>query len=425
MSEALYSILYGAGLAAAWAAAPFSRKVRRGLLGRLGVTRRYRAHAKKLGAKPLWFHVASAGELEQCLPILDALKKEAPEKRIFLSYFSPSAESALEREEQRRQTVGLGVSWEASDYSPWDFPALARRALGALDPSDLVVVHRELWPGLLQAASARGVKRHLVATNWTRDALDGRAQRALSRFSFVGTVRPDTATRLSKWLPGVSVEPLGDPRIDRVLSRKGLAKETVWKRELARTPTLVGASLWDEDFEALKPLLADCLLHHPEWRIVLVPHEPTASRVGHFASFFTSRDAPVKPWSTWNREPQRDASHLVVDGVGWLAELYGAAEVVFVGGSFRKRVHNVLEPAAYGCPILTGPFISASPEACEMAAAGVGLLKAETGEALRAKAAEWLKSAEKREEASKWLEKYLEERQGAGVRYARRLLLPS
>lgn len=413
-----YAVLYALCWCLAWFVAPFSKKLRRGLVARIGIGRRYDSYRVALGAKPLWFHVASAGELEQCLPILDALKWEAPEKGIFLSYFSPSAENALAREIKRRELSGLATPWDAADYSPWDFPRAADRALKAIDPSDLIVVHRELWPGLLMAAEERSVRRHLIATNWTKDTLGTRAREALERFTFVGTIRPDTATRLKKWLPSVPVEPLGDPRIDRVLSRKGWAKDSLWKRELSRTPSLVGASLWDEDFEALKPLLAECLERFPEWRLVLVPHEPTASRVAQYASFFTSRNAPVKAWSTWSQQPERDRSHLIVDGVGWLAELYGGAEVVFVGGSFRKKIHNVLEPAAYGRPILTGPLITNSPEACEMAAGGVGLRKAETPEALRAKGREWLESPEKRKEASAWLETYLTERQGAGLRYA-------
>jgi len=417
-----YGAAYAAGLVGACLAAPFSKKIRRGLAGRRGIAVRYACHARTLGPKPLWFHVASAGELEQCLPVLDALKWEAPEKRVLLTYFSPSAESALRQEIRRRELAGLALPWDAADYSPWDFPPSADRAVATIGPSDLVVVHRELWPGLLAAAERRGVKRHLVATNWTKDTLGERARATLERFAFVGTIRLDTATRLKKWLPSVEIEPLGDPRIDRVLSRKGWAKDSLWKRELRRTPVLVGASLWDEDFEALKPLLAECLEHFPGWRIVLVPHEPTANRVADFAAFFTSRKAPVKPWTTWSKEPERDRSHLVVDGVGWLAELYGGAEVVFVGGSFKKKVHNVLEPAAYGRPILTGPLIANSPEACEMAAANVGFRKAETPESLKAKGREWLGSAEKRAEASAWLERYLVDRQGAGLRYAWRLL---
>src|SRR5262245_45012017 len=107
MRLSLYGLLYGVAWAAAWAAFPFSRKIRAGLLGRRGLGRRYRAHGSRLGPGSLWFHVASAGELEQCLPILDALKWEAPEKNVFLSYFSPSAHEALEREKKRRELSGL------------------------------------------------------------------------------------------------------------------------------------------------------------------------------------------------------------------------------------------------------------------------------------------------------------------------------
>ncbi len=422
MKRFWYATLYAFCWGLAWFVTPFSRKLRQGFFSRFGIGARYRLHAARLGPKPLWFHVASAGELEQCLPILDALKWEAPEKALFLSYFSPSAAVALERELKRREVAGLAVPWDAADYSPWDFPSAARSAMALLDPTDLIVVHRELWPGLLMAADERSVRRHLIATNWTKDALGNRAREALEQFAFVGTIRSDTANRLKKWLPKVPVEPLGDPRIDRVLSRKGWAKDSFWKRELSRTPTFVGASLWDEDFEALKPFLAECLGRFPDWRLVLVPHEPTAARVAQYASFFTERNAPLKAWSTWSQNPERDSSHLIVDGVGWLAEIYGGAEMVFVGGSFKKKIHNVLEPAAYGRPILTGPFIANSPEACEMAAGGVGLKKAETPEALRARGREWLESAEARREASAWLENYLVERQGAGLRYAFHLI---
>lgn len=419
MSRALYAALYGALAAAALAAAPFSRKIRRGLFARFGSGARYRLWGKRLRGG-LWFHVASAGELEQALPVLDAVRAAAPDRKLFLSYFSPSAESAVRREEERRRLMGTPPPWDGTDYSPWDFPSSARHAVSALAPSDLVLIHRELWPGLVGAAKKAGTRLHLIAASWNAPRPSPALKRLLEGFSLVGTTREDSAVRLS----GVAreVTALGDPRIDRVLARRSWARDSRWKAALALSPVFVGASLWDEDVEALGPLLDEILLRHPEWRCVLVPHEPTPARTATLTDLFSSRGKTARLWSDWSRQPESDRAHLVVDGVGWLAELYGACELVFVGGSFRKKVHSVLEPAAYGRPVLTGPYFTNSAEAVEMAEGKVGLRTAADGESLRSAALEWLESPEKRAQAGKWMASYLEERRGSAARYATKIL---
>lgn len=415
-----YRLLYSTTLCVAALCSPFIPKLRAGLWGRRGLTERVRRFSVSGTGAPIWFHVASSGEFEQAIPILDKIKSRKPGQCIFLTVFSPSGRRAVELERVRRVGAGQSLPWDGTDYSPFDLSWTVGGFLEVLRPTALVLLNRELWPEIISGCKAREIPVYLFATS-----LGEPSRRFLPLYrpwlhslAFVGTVD----LRSQHWLTEVagvgSVETVGDPRIERVLARRSFSAAQTFERPPDR-PRFVGASLWPEDLSALGESLR-LLLGRREWQVFLVPHEPEESFLQKIEAEIGRLGGSSVRWS--RMESSTTASVVVVDVVGWLAELYRSATVAFVGGSFRKRVHNVLEPAAYAVPVFTGPYIDNSVEALEMSATGAGVFVATDGEMLQEYLRPLIENPDlARHEGAKALE-YLQARTGAANRYVEVLL---
>jgi len=365
----LYTLLYSVVLGTIAPLSPLVPKLSKGLSGRRGLLKRLKT--RKL-ANPYWFHVASSGEFEQVLPILDALKKEKPGCQTLLTYFSPSAARAVALEEERRRKNGVSVSWDYADFSPFDFPWSVSHYLDEARPKAFVAIHREIWPNLLSECEERNIPRLLFAAFFPeRNRRNFWLYRPwIRRFEKVGTVDLPSQQYLQRELPKTPIQRIGDPRSQRVVARREMQKTPAWGDFFKDQRVFIGASLWPKDFEALKPALKAAL--ERKVRLILVPHESKEGFLKEILAWGKAQGAPIRLWSSWLLGPD-ETSHLIIDSVGLLAELYSIAHTVFVGGSFVGRIHNVLEPAAYGKPILTGPYIWNSAQAGEWNARGLGL----------------------------------------------------
>ena len=420
----LYSLCYRPIFAltwiAAWCLVPFSRKIRAGLLGRRGLVARVKAARLD---NPYWFHVASSGELEQCLPLLDRLRAQRPGASIFVSYFSPTAGRALELEKVRREKARLTVPWDYADFSPLDFARSVGPFLSVLSPRAFVAIHREIWPVLTRCCKTRGVPCFLFASFFppASRANFSRYRHALRDFRFIGTVEEDSARFLARELPGARIDSLGDPRVERVLRRRDM--RAVDDSAAPRSPgkIFLAASVWPEDVRALEPAIARMKKDHPGWRLILVPHEPKEAFLAQLEKRLERTGLRSVRWSRQNEIFDENVV-VVVDRVGILAELYRTATLVFVGGSFKGRVHNVLEPAAYGRPILTGPFIQNSAEALLLEREDRGLWSSRTSLELADRIASLMSDPPAIARYGRALESYLAEQAGASERYLERLL---
>lgn len=411
-----YSILYSLGFSCVFVCAPFSKKVRRGLWERIGLVKRVRAYRQRMARGPIWFHVASSGELEQCLPIMDEAKGP-----IFLSFFSPSAKDAIRCEENRRHEANLKVPWGGADYLPFDWNFTVAPFLGALKPACLVIIRREVWLGVLTACRKERISCYLVASYFSPQSKKWLwlYRRGLSLFDEIGTVCEDT-TRTIRSLGLNNVSTLGDPRIERVYFRKRIyspRKESKW---LNSRPLFLLGSIWREDFDAISSALAKFLVEFPIYRLLIAPHEPREPFIRTIQKWGKTHSFSLQLVSKWT---DSDASHILLDRVGELAELYQFSRIAFVGGSFHSRVHNVLEPAVYGNPIFTGPFIENSPEAVEMAYRG-DLVSIKNGEALFLELSKIVKDESLWEKRSRGTLAYLASQLGASSRYLNLIKVP-
>ena len=411
----LYRLIYPFFIGCLWLLSPFSKKIGQGLVKRIGLAQRLAlaAGSWRSEERTLWFHFSSAGEFEQVLPVIETLQQTDAKCWIVLTYFSPSAERAIHQEAKRRQLADLSCPWDFADYSPFDFPWSVSKFLNVLNPSCFVAVHRELWPEVLFQCGLGKIPCFLIGAFFPSSfkSRTGLTDFCLKHLDKIAAVDEKTRNALLRVNPALSVEVLGDPRIERVLFRKQhFSKSSDWKTSFKNQQVFIGASLWDEDFEVLLRALPEIRTEAPHARIVIVPHEPNKTRVDTWKEALENEGCPVSSWSDWTKSPD-SSSHLIVDTVGILAELYSIGTCVLVGGSFKKRVHNVLEPLVYNCGIVTGPFIENSSEATELAQRQI-LRLVHTPSELSQAIGELLTSSHKHEELADKAKVFLSEKEG-------------
>jgi 3-deoxy-D-manno-octulosonic-acid transferase len=378
------------GLAEALAAvAPLGdHKILRSLRARRRLLDRFRAWgtAGRETARPLlWVHAPSVGEGLQARPLVHLVRAQEPRVQIAYTHFSPSAE---------RFAAELGVDF--ADYLPFDTARAARDALDALRPTALVFCKLDVWPNLVRSASARGVKLGLVSGTLPESSQRlGRFGRALLADAYgaldaVGAIDDADARRLvALGVRGSVVRVTGDTRYDQVWERAGrVDRSSPLLAPLANgRPTVVAGSTWPPDEAVLLPALGRARASAPRLRVIIAAHEPTPSHL-----------QPIESWARrtgmsharLGTPAAPDADIVVVDRVGVLGELYALADIAFVGGGFHDAgLHSVLEPAAFGVPVLFGPRTRGSRDADRLIAGGGGAMV--TGPAdLAARLAGWL-----------------------------------
>ena len=333
---------FGAGVAA-----------RRGVVSRLGEwARTHRDRSRPL----LWMHATSVGEGLQAEAVLQRLRQRHPSWQIAYTHFSPSATD-----------LACNQPADISDVLPWDRRADVDASLEALSPTALVVSKVDLWPELATRAAARGIGVGMIAATvrpgssrlrWPARALLRSGYECVTR---AGAVSEEDAGRLARL--GVARERIvvtGDPRFDSVLDKvRAVSGDEPLLRIGRGGPTLVAGSTWPQDEEQLLLAWKTVRQRHPDARLVLVPHEPTPEHLDHIERLAVGLGlgAPARESATAAPSPL-----MVVDRAGILAVLYGGATIGYVGGGFgRAGLHSVLEPAAWGIPVLFGPHWTEVP----------------------------------------------------------------
>ncbi|MFM8313818.1 MAG: 3-deoxy-D-manno-octulosonic acid transferase, partial [Deltaproteobacteria bacterium] len=334
--------------------------------------------------------------------------------------------------------------WDAADYLPLDLPWKVSKALDSITPRALILINRELWPELLVQAQRRNIPvflfsaffpphktkmlkvwppylKLLKCVGTVGESSTQWVLRALQEHKPLGT-KPDFQAPPQGTEASPQVFSIGDTRVERVLERRSLQlTPPAWSDFLNQRPLMVGASLWKEDFEALKLALAETGIQNSGWRFCLVPHEPQEDFISSIKNWGKNKGILFRRFSHFLETPD-DFSPLIMDRVGLLAELYRFSSLAFVGGSFKSRVHNVLEPAAYKNAIITGPFIQNSFEATEMARLKSGLLSVDSSQKARDAILNRMSNVSLLKSEGEAAFNYLMEHQGASRKYCDLLL---
>jgi 3-deoxy-D-manno-octulosonic-acid transferase len=362
-------------------------KLARTLRARRGIRARYAAWTPRRDPRRplLWMHAPSVGEGLQARPVLELLRAERPDLQLAYTHFSPSAE---------RFAQSLDVDF--ADYLPFDTRRDASAALDALRPTALVFSKLDVWPTLAREASDRGVRLGLVSATLAAES-SRRAgvstallRDAYARLDAVGAIDAADADRLiALGVRPAVVQVTGDTRYDQVWARAARADAGAPPlRALAGDrPTLVAGSTWPADDRVLLPAWTTLRRAAPEVRLVIAPHEPTPAHLAAVERWASSAGASV---ARLDAPGAGTADVVLVDRVGVLGDLYQLATVAFVGGGFHAMgLHSVLEPAAFGAPVLFGPLHTTGRDAALLRAAGGALAVADEA-ALTAALRRWL-----------------------------------
>jgi 3-deoxy-D-manno-octulosonic-acid transferase len=367
---------------------PGTGKLRRTFASRRGVLDRFKHFgiSQRDTSKPLiWVHAPSVGEGLQALPLIKLIRERDPEMQIAYTHFSPSAER-----------FASTVPADFIDYLPFDTRRSTNRALSALKPTVIVVSKLDVWPTLMQEARRLGIPTVLMSATLSEgSSRTGPFARLLladayASLSAVGAIDAEDADRLvALGVPCGRIHVTGDTRYDQVWSRaERLDRNTGHVARLAsRRPTLVAGSTWPSDEAYLLPAWLQTVRDNPSARLIIAPHEPTPNHLESIGTWARSVGLIVRKLGD---SDARGADVVLVDTVGVLGDLYALADVSYVGGGFHSAgLHSVLEPAAYGAPVLFGPRSLANRDANLLVKSG-GAARVESANDIRAMTIRWI-----------------------------------
>ena len=306
----------------------------------------------------LWVHASSVGEFEQARPIIAALRQQMPQMDVVVSFFSDSG----------YQTRKHFPDAAAVFYLPLDTPENARRLAEMIGADIFMLMRYDFWPNHLNAIKQSGARMILAAaalppnSPYLKPWLSGFYRELFALFDTIYTIEANDRETFQNRFGCRKVFTVGDPRFDQVFERQQSGDErTARLRHLfGDRLVLVGGSTWEPDEAILVPAwLSLCR----KLSLVLVPHKVDRQNIDRMMRFLHQRDIEAVRISELDETFEPATQVLVVDQIGYLAELYAIAAIAYVGGGFGVNVHNTIEPAVHGIPVLFGPRYSNSPEA--------------------------------------------------------------
>ena len=291
----------------------------------------------------VWFHAASVGEFEQARPIIERLKREHPNKRVLLTFFSPSGY------EMRKDYQGV----DKVTYLPFATRRRVRAFLDAVQPKVAVFVKYEFWPAYLRELKRRKMHTYLISAIFRPKQLFfwpwGRPYRNLLKGFTRLYVQDEPSAELLKKYGVEQVTVAGDTRFDRVSTIASREVDLPLVAQFCQgAKTIVAGSTWPED----ETLLARYVEERDDVKLVLVPHEINQE---HLHRIFLTFKGQYVRYSEATERNIMTCRVLMIDTLGMLSQLYRYADVGYVGGGFGAGIHNTIEAAVYGIPVLFGP----------------------------------------------------------------------
>ena len=307
----------------------------------------------------VWVHAASLGEFEQGRPIIEQLRREHPEYKILLTFFSPSGY------EIRKNYAGADHIF----YLPIDTARNARRFLDIVRPEIAIFVKYEFWLNLLRELRRRKVRTCIVSAIFRRNSVffrpyGGMWRQALEAFETI-FVQNEESKRLLAELGFDNTVVAGDTRFDRVAEIAQAARKIdIVEQFRGDKPLFVAGSTWGPDEELLLRLMND----NPHVKFIVAPHEMDETRIARLLA--ETQGGAVRYTACAPDTDFGAAQLLVLDTVGLLSSVYGYATWSYIGGGFGVGIHNTLEAATFGLPIAFGPNYERFKEARDLVTLG-------------------------------------------------------
>jgi len=319
-------------------------KLKHGVLGRKNTFKILENYINK-DDKTFWFHCASLGEYEQGLPVFEALKAKHPNYKVVLTFFSPSG-----YEVRKNTKIADFVT-----YLPLDTKTNAKRFLDLINPDYIIFVKYEIWPNFLLEIKKRQLKAILISAVFRKNQsffkwYGGFMKSALFGFNHIFT-QDKNSEKLLKSINYQNVSVSGDTRFDRVSNQLNMDNsvsfiDTFKDKKLC----IVFGSTWPDDDKLFMDFINNN--SNPNIKFLIAPHNIKTS-------YITSIKSQLKPnvisYSEMNGNDLSDYTIFIMDTIGYLSKVYSYADIAYVGGAAGSTgLHNILEPAVFGIPILIG-----------------------------------------------------------------------
>ena len=303
--------------------------------------------------KTIWFHAASLGEFEQGLPVMEKIKAKFPNHKIVVTFFSPSG-----YEVRKNNTIA-----DATVYLPLDTKSNAKKFLKLVHPEMVFFIKYEFWPNYLNELKKTNVTTYLISGIFRENQAffkwyGGFYRKALKTFEYF-FVQNESSKKLLQSLGFQNVKISGDTRFDRVVSilERDNSLDFIANFKDNKTTIVIGSS-WPKDEELLINYINQS---SEEIKFIIAPHNIKEEQISNLKSQITKKTVL---FSEKNNLDLSNFNVFIIDTIGILTKIYSYADIAYVGGGFgNPGVHNLLEPATFGIPIIVGPNYSHFAEA--------------------------------------------------------------
>ena len=310
-------------------------------------------------AQYIWIHAASLGEYEQGLPVLELLKSNFPQHRILLTFFSPSGY------EVKKDSAPADLVF----YLPLDTSSNARRFLELVHPSLAIFIKYEIWPNYFQKMQEMNIPILMISARFRKNQIFfkwyGRFMREILRGVHHFYLQDETSASLLGAVGIHQVSVSGDTRFDRVKTIAEQDNNMMFMQHFKQGQfCLVAGSTWPQD----EDILVKYINQGPDnLKVVLVPHDIDEASCDDLIRRLRKR---AVRFSQMKLEEIHEFQVLVIDKVGLLTRIYSYADTAYVGGGFITGLHNTLEPAVFGIPVVIGPKYRGFREAIDLVESG-------------------------------------------------------
>jgi len=310
--------------------------------------------ATKVKENIFWFHAASLGEFEQGRPLIEKIRLEQKDVFILLTFFSPSGY------EIRKNYPGADYIC----YLPADTKSNAKDFISIAEPKQVFFIKYEFWYNYMKVLKQKGISLYLVSGIFRDKHIFFRSygawfRKQLQAFTYFYLQDQFSIENLKK-IGYNNALLVGDTRFDRVIEIAEQAQEIeLIKDFIEEKPCLVIGSSWPDDEE----LLVKYINENSTYKYILAPHEINAS---HIESIETKLKVPYQRFSDYSKNKDTNSSVLIIDNIGMLSSIYQYANVAYIGGAFKTGLHDILEAAVYGIPVIFGPEYSKFQEAKDL-----------------------------------------------------------
>jgi len=306
--------------------------------------------------KTIWFHAASLGEYEQGLPVIEKIKVQYPNHKIVVSFFSPSG-----YEVRKNNTVA-----DATVYLPLDTKSNAKKFIKAIHPEMVFFIKYEYWPNYLNELKKLQIKTYLISGIFREKQAffkwyGGFYRNALNTFDYF-FVQNDSSKKLIQSIGFNNVKVSGDTRFDRVVSilERDNSLDFIENFKDNKTTIVIGSS-WPKDENLLVNFINNA---SDDIKFIIAPHNIKSEQIQELKNSITKKTILFSDVQTQLIASLSENNVFIIDTIGILTKIYSYADIAYVGGGFgNPGVHNILEPATFGVPIVIGPNYSHFAEA--------------------------------------------------------------